>query len=84
MAQARVTIYDLDSMKARFMEGMQISTPLGKATLLHKYKNFAQTDKGNWKWVEIYLAENGTVCEDRKKLINQKREEIKAYYEDKN
>ena len=71
MVQPRVTTYDLDSMKDGFMEGMQISTPLGKATLLHKYKNFAQTDKGNWKWVEIFLAEHGTRCEDRKGLVKE-------------
>ena len=83
MMDTRIYAHQIQAMIDKLQEGMLIKTPLGKSKLLHKYKYFAQTDKGNWKWIEVYLAENGAICEDRKKLINRKMEEIKAYYEDR-
>lgn len=70
-------------MRDNFIEGVQIKTPLGEATLLKKYPHYASTDKGNWKWIEIYLAEHGMRCDDRKGLIKKRIEEVKAYYENR-
>ena len=62
---------EVKALRNKLIEGTQVKTPVGSATLLHKYKHFAQTDKGNWKWIEVYLAEHGNMCEDRVKLIKE-------------
>lgn len=61
------------SCRDSFMEGVLIKTPKGKAKLIKKYPNYAKTDKGNWKWIEVYLAEHGAICDDRKKLIREEK-----------
>ncbi len=80
MVQSGINKTDVLKLWDKLYEGMYVTTPIGKAKLLKKYPNFAVTDKGNWKWIEVYLAEHGGMCEDRKKLIKEKIEEVKAYY----
>lgn len=83
MITGGITAEEIKNMRDGFIEGVRIKTPVGEAKLIKKYPNFAVTDKGNWKWVEIFLAEHGGMCEDRKKLIKEKIEEVKVYYENR-
>ena len=83
MVEGGISTIEIKNMRDGFIEGVRIKTPIGEAKLIKKYPNFAVTDKGNWKWIEVYLAEHGNMCEDRKKLINEKIEEVKAYYENR-
>lgn len=71
MIQTGLNINDINALRDRLIEGMEICVPVGKAKLLKKYRNFASTDKGNWKWVEVYLAENGTRCVDWEKMVKE-------------
>lgn len=80
MITGRITAEEIKNMRDGFIEGVHIKTPIGEAKLIKKYPNFAVTDKGNWKWIEVYLAEHGNMCEDRKKMIKETIEEVKAYY----
>ena len=57
----------------KMIEGMYVKIPTGEAKILRVYPHYAHTDKGNWSWTEIYFAEQGFVCEDRKKLIKEKQ-----------
>jgi hypothetical protein len=71
MIQTGINIREVNALRDKLIEGVLIKTPLGRATLIKKYPNYAHTDKGNWKWAEVYLAEQGTVCEDREKLVKE-------------
>lgn len=59
MIQGRINKTDVLKLRDKLYEGMQVITPKGKAKLLEKYPFIAITDKGCWKWVDIYLAEHG-------------------------
>ena len=59
MVQGGVNKIDVLKLRDKLYEGRQVITPKGKAKLLEKYSFIAITDKGCWKWVDIYLAEHG-------------------------
>ena len=59
MVQSGITTTDVLKLRDKLYEGMQVTTPIGKAKLLEKYPFIAITDKGCWKWTDIYLAEHG-------------------------
>ena len=71
MIQTGIQAKDVEAMRDAFYEGYHIKTPMGEALLQKKYPHFAQTDKGCFKWIEIYLAEHGGMCEDRKGLVKE-------------
>lgn len=83
MIEGGILATEIKNMRDGFIEGVRIKTPVGETKLIKKYPNFAVTDKGNWKWIEVYLAEHGGMCEDRKKLIKETIEEVKVYYENR-
>ena len=67
MIDTGINVYEVKKLRDRLIEGTIIATPYGKCRLLNKYPNIAKTEQGCFKWIEIYLAENGRICEDRKK-----------------
>ena len=71
MVEGGISTIEIKNMRDGFIEGVRIKTPIGEAKLIEKYPHFAQTDKGSFKWIEIYLAEHGTRCEDRKETVRE-------------
>ena len=50
---------DVNIMRDGFIEGMLIATPQGRAKLEKKYPFMAQTEKGLFRWEDIFFAERG-------------------------
>lgn len=71
MVTGGILITEIKNMRDDFIEGVRIKTPVGEAKLIKKYPHYASTETGNWKWIEVYLAEHGMRCEDRVKLIKE-------------
>lgn len=52
-------IEEVARFRNSIMIGLLIKTPKGTARLLKKYPYIAITDRGTFRWTEIFFAERG-------------------------
>ena len=71
IADEGIKVADVKQLRDDLMIGTIIKIPTGRARLLKKYPFWAHTEKGDWVWIEIYLAEHGLRCHDREKLVKE-------------
>ena len=69
MIDTGINVNEVRKLRDNLIDGCQVTTPYGRCKLIEKFPYMARTEKGCFKWIEIYLAERGIRCIDREKEV---------------